>query len=256
MDDSLEERIATLERAVTDGELDCSTPTTDAAAVDRVADLEGDIEELADRVAELEATTQALRGYVGNLRAVNTEVEEQADLALSKAEATQRAVENLREGAVEPNDSELTDGDHRDHPEKRADTRDRETDTSQRCGRCHQPLGAVSGETHRSEGTSGKHHPSEGTSDERQRAHEFGRETDKTASHHPESPATESRLEELRSDGVVGPVDPDVSPPEAVPGQHPGSRDQIGAHTDGGSPVTSGENEGDSGLIARVRSLL
>jgi hypothetical protein len=86
MDDALRERVEALERAVTDGEHDLSAFADDAAAVERLDTLEADVADLARRVEELEAATQALRGYVGNIRSVNTEVEQRADAALAKAE--------------------------------------------------------------------------------------------------------------------------------------------------------------------------
>lgn len=90
MDDALRERVEALERAVTDGEHDLSAFADDAAAVERLDTLEADVADLARRVEELEAATQALRGYVGNIRSVNTEVEQRADAALAKAETLER----------------------------------------------------------------------------------------------------------------------------------------------------------------------
>ncbi|MEF8886622.1 MAG: hypothetical protein V5A30_02360 [Haloarculaceae archaeon] len=87
MDDQLEERVAALERAVTDGEGDAAALAEAAVTAERLEALETTVEDLEDRVAELEAATQALRGYVGNVRSVNREVEERADLALSRVEA-------------------------------------------------------------------------------------------------------------------------------------------------------------------------
>ncbi|PSP21099.1 hypothetical protein BRC61_06540 [Halobacteriales archaeon QH_10_65_19] len=87
MDDALRKRVEALERAVTDGEHDLSAFADDAGAIERLDTLEADVEDLAGRVEELEAATQALRGYVGNIRSVNTEVEQRADAALAKAEA-------------------------------------------------------------------------------------------------------------------------------------------------------------------------
>lgn len=87
MDDQLERRVAALERALTDGEGDAEAFAEGAARAERVADLADRVAELEDRVAELDAATQALRGYVGEVRAVNEEVEQRADLALSKAES-------------------------------------------------------------------------------------------------------------------------------------------------------------------------
>ncbi|MFC7057677.1 DUF7310 family coiled-coil domain-containing protein [Halovenus salina] len=111
MDDALVERVDALERAVTDGDHDLSALATEAAARDRLDDLEDQCEQLEARVAELEAATQALRGYVGNVRAVNEEVETRAEQALSKAESLEaqlqegtpsRPQESSRSGAATP----------------------------------------------------------------------------------------------------------------------------------------------------------
>jgi len=87
MDDALRERVETLERAVTDGDHDLSAFADEAKAVDRLETLEADVADLADRIEELEAAAQALRGYVGNVRSVNTDVEQRADAALARVEA-------------------------------------------------------------------------------------------------------------------------------------------------------------------------
>ena len=89
MDDTLEERVRAIERTVTDGECELTDLTEEAAARERLAELEAETADLADRVAELEAATQALRGYVGNVRAVNQDVERRADAALKKAESVE-----------------------------------------------------------------------------------------------------------------------------------------------------------------------
>jgi hypothetical protein len=91
MDGTIEERLAAVERALTDGDHDCAALAEGAATADRVAELEAGLEETTDRVAELEAATQALRGYVGNVRSVNDEVEQRADEALETAQAARRA---------------------------------------------------------------------------------------------------------------------------------------------------------------------
>jgi len=93
MDGTFEERLAAVERALTDGDHDCTALAERAATADRVAQLEADVEELTDRVAELEAAIQALRGYVGNVRSVNGDVEARAEAALSKAETARRLAE-------------------------------------------------------------------------------------------------------------------------------------------------------------------
>lgn len=98
MDDRLEERVRALERTVTDGEYELTELTEEVAARERLGDLETEAANLADRVAELEAATQALRGYVGNIRAVNQDVERRADAALAKAESVEKRLGSGREG--------------------------------------------------------------------------------------------------------------------------------------------------------------
>ncbi len=87
MDETLEQRLAAVERALTDGDHDLSELATSGEVAHRVDGIESDVDSLADRVAELEAATQALRGYVGNVRAVNQEVERRADAALAAVES-------------------------------------------------------------------------------------------------------------------------------------------------------------------------
>lgn len=137
MDGTLEDRLAALERAVTDGDHDCSALAEGAATADRLAEIEADLADLADRVAELEAATQALRGYVGNVRSVNSDVEERADLALSKAEAARQAVDQAHGHAAETS-PRATDGTGTQSGEPAptdGDDRDR-----QRCRHCERPL--------------------------------------------------------------------------------------------------------------------
>lgn len=93
MDDALEERVRALERTVTDGEYELTELTEEAAARERLDELDERAADLADRVAELEAATQALRGYVGNVRAVNRDVEQRADAALAKVESLEERVD-------------------------------------------------------------------------------------------------------------------------------------------------------------------
>lgn len=75
--DSVERRLEAVERALADEQ--------PLERTDRLDDFE-------DRVAELEAAVQAIRGYVGEVRAINEDVERRADRALRKAEALERHV--------------------------------------------------------------------------------------------------------------------------------------------------------------------
>ncbi len=92
MEEDLETRIDALERAITDGDGDFAEIRVAAETGAQLDRLETDLEELQDRVCELEAATQALRGYVGNVRAVNEDVESRADAALAKAETIEAAL--------------------------------------------------------------------------------------------------------------------------------------------------------------------
>jgi uncharacterized coiled-coil protein SlyX len=83
--DSLSRRLDAVERALSEEE-----PLERA---DRLDDLE-------TRVAELEAAVQAIRGYVGEVRAINEDVERRADRALRKAEAVERNVGVARPGST------------------------------------------------------------------------------------------------------------------------------------------------------------
>lgn len=92
--DRLADRIAAVERAVTDGETDLVALEEGAGFVGRMDAMETRVADLEERVVDLEAATQALRGYVGDVRAVNDEVERRADLALGKAEEVERALDS------------------------------------------------------------------------------------------------------------------------------------------------------------------
>lgn len=138
--DELEARIEALERAVTEGEHDLSELATAGETRERVAAVEADVDDLADRVAQLEAATQALRGYVGNVRAVNNDIERRADAALAKAESLESALvgEPSRNGPPDagegPPDS--------DGPARPADGHPR-TDSG---GRTRQGVGSTDGD--------------------------------------------------------------------------------------------------------------
>lgn len=109
MDETLEDRLAALERALTDENHDLGALAADGEVANRIQTAESDIEDLTERVAELEAATQALRGYVGNVRAVNEEVRERADLALETAERVEAASTETEPHEPKQTDLEPTD---------------------------------------------------------------------------------------------------------------------------------------------------
>lgn len=85
--EDLQERISALERAVTDDDHDLSELGEAGEHAARLTALEEEVADIADSVAELDAATQALRGYVGNIKAVNRDVERRVDAALASAES-------------------------------------------------------------------------------------------------------------------------------------------------------------------------
>jgi hypothetical protein len=128
MDDALRERVEALERAVTDGEHDLSAVAAEADALERLDELEDSVTALEEQVEDLQAATQALRGYVGNVRSVNTDVEQRADAALAKVESLEQ---RLGDGAGSQR-SQADDGAaSRDHPARRTPERSTtDTDTA------------------------------------------------------------------------------------------------------------------------------
>lgn len=107
MDDSLRERVEALERTVADGEFDGAN--TDGLD-EELSGLESRLETLESRLDDVEAATQALRGYVGNVRAVNNEVEQRADAAIAKVRALEDELDEVaqpttRDGTTPPGDT-------------------------------------------------------------------------------------------------------------------------------------------------------
>ena len=98
--ETLADRLDAVERALTDGETDLAAVEDAADVADRLDALEERIAAVERQVADLEAATQALRGYVGNVKAVNDEVERRADLALARGETLERLLE--ADGIGEP----------------------------------------------------------------------------------------------------------------------------------------------------------
>ncbi|WP_424000026.1 DUF7310 family coiled-coil domain-containing protein [Haloarcula salina] len=116
--ETLAERLRAVERAVTDGET-AFPEVTDLGEYEERADaLEDQVDDLADRTADLEAATQALRGYVGNVRAVNEDVESRANAALA---------------AVDRLEARLDESAHSERPADDAQSWDRNT-TTERTG--------------------------------------------------------------------------------------------------------------------------
>jgi hypothetical protein len=104
-DDALAERLDAVERTLTDEDL--AVPDLgDAAELTReVESLSARLDDVEERLDDLDAATQALRGYVGNVRAVNEEVERRADAALAKAESVEADLNALESERPDSPDS-------------------------------------------------------------------------------------------------------------------------------------------------------
>ena len=100
MDDRLEERVAALERTITDGHADDGLP--EVARMDASLDeLEATVDDVEDRVAELDAAVQALRGFAGGVRAVDEAVERRADAAVARVDRLEAELAEVREAVTE-----------------------------------------------------------------------------------------------------------------------------------------------------------
>lgn len=94
----LDRRLRAVERALTDGDHDLSALQDSAAMADRLDDVEDRLATIEEQVAELDAATQAVRGYVGNVRAVNEDVEERADAALAAVDRIEARLDETAGG--------------------------------------------------------------------------------------------------------------------------------------------------------------
>jgi phage shock protein A len=91
---TVEERLAAVERAVTDDEVEPAA-LSDAATVERrLDDLETQLDRYEDRLASVEAGVDAVRGHVGDERRSVDDVEQTAASALSTARRIQRQLDD------------------------------------------------------------------------------------------------------------------------------------------------------------------
>lgn len=128
--DSLETRLAAVERTLTDGDTAVAKLEDAERVHQRLEAIEGTLEDLADRVSELEAASRALRGYAGGIQAVNEDVERRADLALAKVETIERSMRDdpaLQVERLDPALAEQVDGDIELDPSADDSTEDTES---------------------------------------------------------------------------------------------------------------------------------
>jgi len=98
--ETLERRLSAVERTITADENDFDQRQQAGELAQRVDQVESTLDAQQRRIEELEAATQALRGYVGNVRAVNSDVEQRADAAVAAVDRLQDRLDG-------------SDGDHR-----------------------------------------------------------------------------------------------------------------------------------------------
>lgn len=82
----MEDRLAAVERALTESETPPAALSDATELEERVTAVEERLAALETELAELDAGLQAVRGYAGAIRATNREVERRADAALAAVE--------------------------------------------------------------------------------------------------------------------------------------------------------------------------
>jgi hypothetical protein len=105
MDDTLDERVEAVERALTDGETTGGLPEG-GEMDDRLREVEGAVADLDDRLSELEAAVQALRGFAGGIDAVDESVERRANAAIARVERLERELREPEGGVGGPGTAE------------------------------------------------------------------------------------------------------------------------------------------------------
>ncbi|MHC3439439.1 DUF7310 family coiled-coil domain-containing protein [Natrialbaceae archaeon A-gly3] len=105
--DRIEHRLAAVERAVVDGDYDVDQLADQASLRETVEHLETQVTEHEQRLADLEARTESLSGYVGNVHAVNDDVERRAASAVATVDRLESRIEEL-EDALEAVREEAT----------------------------------------------------------------------------------------------------------------------------------------------------
>lgn len=93
--DRIEQRLAAVERTVTDGDHELNDIADLTELADDVDRLEQRLDSIEERVAELEGVHDALDGYVSNVRSVNEDVEQQAGAAYAAVDRLEERVDEL-----------------------------------------------------------------------------------------------------------------------------------------------------------------
>lgn len=249
MDETIEERLAAVERALTDDDHDLAALAEAGDLAERVETLEIECEAYEDRIAELEAATQALRGYVGNIRAVNEDVRQRADRALELAEREQPMDGNVH-------------GDTADRTETRREEPTLELGTDDESGDIPDSQNQVANSDTSDRAESGQQQTRDGRQTKQSPIGEQG--------HHPERAST---CPLCNGDGTPGRSDKGTEtrnqPHEAASRRMPttgatsestsdlpGENDHEGVPDGGRVELSDDDGSGDTDLLHRIRALL
>jgi len=91
----LDERLTAVERAVVDGDFELDELADLASMAEDIEQIESRLDDVEERLADFEARAQAVEGFVGNVRSVNEDVEQQADAALATVDRLEERVQEL-----------------------------------------------------------------------------------------------------------------------------------------------------------------
>ncbi|MFB6191855.1 MAG: hypothetical protein ABEI11_00870 [Haloarculaceae archaeon] len=244
---ALNERLAAVERAVTGSDAGPADLSGAAAREERLEELTERLDDIESRVAELEGGLQAVRGYVGDLRAVNRDVERRAEAALAATRegGPRRGEDEQPRPEREP---DAPEGRERP-PEARNGTGD--TDGSGRagrrrcehCGRAARAPGSREGEERDGSGTHRGDDPGAGDRE-------------------PDDRATGDRTDHVRPGRESGSVDERTGiDQDGDPEPAPGMGAALDARADGYrppavDPTDEGSDEDGDGPLARLRDAL
>lgn len=91
----LDQRLTAVERVLVDGDFALDELSDLAEVVERLEHLESRVEEHERRLGVLQGKTQSIEGFVGNVRSVNEDVEQQANAAIAAVDRVERRLDAL-----------------------------------------------------------------------------------------------------------------------------------------------------------------
>jgi len=91
----LDERLTAVERTVVDGDHELDELADLASLADDVERLDERLDDVEQRLADVESRSQAMEGFVGNIRSVNEDVEQQADAAMATVDRLEQRIQEI-----------------------------------------------------------------------------------------------------------------------------------------------------------------